>query len=423
MNKKKKITIYIVVAVIIIGVIAGVLFFRPVEEKSTAEATGFTSTRMSIAKIKIGTITNSISGNGESSIAEIDSVKMPVSGAINELFVNYGSQIEQGTPLFSYDTEKLENDLAELNEQISALKNKSYSTSGKKEIQYVKATFEGRLKLFAAKKDTLTRDILKSNDQIAVISTAGTMYLDIKSDALKIDDIVTVKIGKATEKGKVVSIENSTARIEISKDYYSVNAKAVVLDDSKKEIGMGTLSLSEYITIEAPEGEITLLYAWNNKKVYFGEKLFAIETPNSELREIYDEIEKLKSEIFQIEYFIENPIVLSENDGIVLEIKARVGETLDKGEEIVIVNPMSAFEVVIKVDEKNLDKVSLGQEATITSNNGTKIEGIVTHINYNAKYESGSNMFDIHIQAIDYKNLLSENILPFHNVYVIFRLL
>ena len=410
--KKRKFMICASIAVIVIGVLISVIIFSPDSSKESNPASSFSNVSLSVHKIKMGSITNSISNTGTASVAAINTIRTPITSKISEFFVSVGTQIKPGDPLFSYEPEALNNLLDELNEKLAEEENKGYAASGKDETKVIKAPQKGRIKMLTVKKNSLTSDI-PANSQAAVISTAATMYFDINSKDMKLDDIVSVKIGKDTKEGKVISLENGKARIEIGTDTFEVGAKAVVLNEDGAEKGAGELYLSEYEKVDLPDGKVTSVYVKENKIVSFGDKIFAVKVASTELKSIYLKIDELKKEIEQVTELIEDPVVKVQEAGIVSELLASTDETIEKEAKVMTVKPMNAFEVVIIVNEKDLEKVFVGQEATLTLTNGTKIKGTVTHINYNAKEEDGAvNMFDVHVQAADEAMLESKKILP-----------
>ena len=407
---KRKLTAYITVAVLIVGAIVALILTN--QSKNEKDNPALLNTTMDVKKIKSGNITNSISGRGTAFIAQTGSVKSEIECEIEEFFVGEGSLVNEGTPLYKYDADSLKSIQEDLNQKLDEKIREGYAASGKKESLEVKAEENGRIKLLEAKKDEKTADILEENEQIALISTGGRMYLDVETTELKADDEVKVKIGESETDGRVISEDGSHARVEILSDAYGIGATATVYNKKGGKIGKGSLKLSEYVPVEAPEGRISHVHVRENQKVTFGDKLFTVKADNSEYKKILDEIGELEKEISLIQSYIESPTVISPYSGIVASISVYPGNPAQKGAEVVKVNLMEKLEVIVSVEEKDINKVTVGQEATLICEDRAKIQGVVTHINYNASDDNGTNMFDVHIQATDMETVKSKNILP-----------
>ena len=117
-------------------------------------------------------------------------------------------------------------------------------------------------------------------------------------------------------------------------------------------------------------------------------------------------IQKYESEI---EDMLEGNIVYSPMGGTVLSVSVSEDEVVDRSTALMTIADMENMEVVISVDELDINNISLGQEATISSDTypDDKITGTVTKISLEGTTSNSVTTYDVTVKLDDRKNLMS----------------
>ena len=372
------------------------------EEVQSDITVGITST---------GDMTTYISASGTVSVPNTASVSLPIDGVIGEVYVQEGSLVKEGDLLYTITNSSLQSGMQALEEQLDTALDAASADDDSYTVTKIKATQDGIVKLLVAEEDLEVEDLLKENSKLAVISTAGTMYVDINTDTLTVGDIAAVAIGSETEEGVVVSVSDSIARIEIDTDEYDVN-EPVSVTFSGSSVGEGKLQLTSYVAIQSPMGTIGYVYVEENDEVEQGDILFKVSVPDKSNVETFDEIDAMYESVAVMNEYIENGAVLAPYDGIVGTVSATEGQQMAADMSAVEIKPSSGFEVTISVDEDELNSIYLGQDAEITFADEYVLEGEIVHINYNAVTGTSSATFTVYVSLDECEEINQNKILP-----------
>jgi multidrug efflux pump subunit AcrA (membrane-fusion protein) len=107
MNKNKLIVIITIIIVIaLLGTSAYMIFGGNKKNESSPMYNNRNKT-VDIAKVTVGDITKSVSGQGPIKTTEIKSIKTPVSCKVKNINVKTGSLVKTGDVLYSLDEEEL----------------------------------------------------------------------------------------------------------------------------------------------------------------------------------------------------------------------------------------------------------------------------------------------------------------------------
>jgi len=95
--------------------------------------------------------------------------------------------------------------------------------------------------------------------------------------------------------------------------------------------------------------------------------------------------------------------------GTVLKVNVSEEEVVDRTTTLMTVADLESMEVVIAVDELDINKVKLGQQANITSDvyPNEKFSGKVTKISMEGTNVSGVTTYDVTVKLDDRKSLMS----------------
>lgn len=147
---------------------------------------------------------------------------------------------------------------------------------------------------------------------------------------------------------------------------------------AKTRIGRGTVAAAKPVPVKC-SGSIVKMHVKNGDTVERGELLF--ETAEGVMDGLYSPGSRIVADV----------------TGIVAEVSANSGSTVDKGGTVMTVYPDSALMVDVPVTEADLSMINVGDGASIVFNwdlQGEKtFEGTVTRISYISSAESGEPIY------------------------------
>lgn len=147
MSKKKKIIMTVTVIVVVVAIIAGAAIIVRLKGKSAEKTSGVYANKVSDVMYQVGTV-DKYSGVVEA--AETLEVKTDAEKTVKDVLVTVGTQVQVGTPLFTYDTDELSakkdsatleleglnNTLSGYDAQLEQLNNEKKNASKDQQLDY-----------------------------------------------------------------------------------------------------------------------------------------------------------------------------------------------------------------------------------------------------------------------------------------------
>lgn len=93
--------------------------------------------------------------------------------------------------------------------------------------------------------------------------------------------------------------------------------------------------------------------------------------------------------------------------GTIISLEVEEGDALNQNKNIAIISDLSDLEVVIQIDELDISKIKIGQDAILTSQAfpSEEYKGVVEGIAYEGSSNNGIATFDVTIKLDDIKDL------------------
>jgi len=112
-------------------------------------------------------------------------------------------------------------------------------------------------------------------------------------------------------------------------------------------------------------------------------------------------VEDARVALEQAELALDNAVLLAPRPGTVTFLDAKPGEIVSAGQSAVVISDLANLEVEINLDETDVAKVSVGQDARITVDAfpGVMLEGVVKSIASVADSQSGVVLFPVTVEV------------------------
>jgi HlyD family secretion protein len=368
-----------------VAIVAGSIFAAQkvsAASKSAASTTTFVKT-----VAKNGNIDITVSGNGTVSDASNYSLTSPNAGTIDKLPVKQGDTVTAGQVIAHINNPS---SAQSVSQQQSALQNAENNLEQSEESLHslnVKAPAAGRVKSILVSSGDDLSQMSKSMGSLAVISTKGTMTVNIAGSKLSVGDGVTVTDSAKgqTYSGTVTSVTGQAgAVVTVATDLPGVG-DSVTVKKGTAEVGNGMLALSDSVPVQSSgSGTISSVNASENQIVSKGQILFNLDSTLAEnqIKAMQAAVSAAQSQLAAAKTAQGKDTITSPVKGVIAELDVKNGDSLSSGAAVAtIINPNS-MQTVVSVDELDISKVKLGQKANVTMNaaSGKSFSGAVSQI-------------------------------------------
>ena len=365
-NKKRKrrriiITVVSIVVVLAIIAVVGVSFLqRRVREEFASDAGEVLS-----HTVATGSISTTVSGSGNLTDVDLDSITVPEGVEITEVKVKHNQAITKGDILATVDMATVMSVMADLQLQIEELDEQLSDAEDDAASTAIYAGVTGRVKaIFGEAGDDVT-DVMYKDGALALISTDGYMVVTVTTDALKAGD--SVKVVQSNDKsftGSVESVTDGVATVLVTDNGTKYGDTVSVRDSDGKELGTGTLEIHSPLRITGFAGTISAVKASSGDKVSKNTRLFTLKNTDysanySTLLRQRTELEETLVELVTIQ---KDGAVLSAIDGSVYS----VDYTEDTATSVATLSADEKMSVTISVDESDILSLELGQSVSVT---------------------------------------------------------
>lgn len=364
-----------------------------------------------------GTLSSDVSGYGSVVPKNKADYGAKVLGTVTDVYVNAGDIVKVGDKLFSIDPSELMDDLDAANAAKRAALANLKTAVQNMENTTVSAPFSGKL---------IDGIKIKAGDEISGGTKLGTlvddssMTLELYFSHAYIDDItagmeanVSISESMSYIKGKVSGIEKVK---RISPD----GSILFRVDITVPNPGTLTKDMSAVASVMTPNGEAfpyeggTLDYL-NTKDIVAkvsgmvnyanivdygeytgGQTILSVDGDGLEVaiedaQKAYDEAEK---KVIELTDSIENTEILATIDGMVSAVLVSPGDVLTaSGTSVLSISDTSSLFVEINIDELDVNKLSVGMDATIIYNGGSEPKewhGTLSYLSFEAKRQENN---------------------------------
>ncbi|MFB2020911.1 efflux RND transporter periplasmic adaptor subunit [Pseudoflavonifractor sp. P01025] len=422
--KKKRRWPKVVIAVLL--VLAALFFFviRPMlgAGKELLAGTYLTSTA------QMQEMTVSVSSTG--TIQPIDSYNVSgmVTGEVLEAPFEVGDQVEKGDVLYRIDPGSAETALqqAQLSVQQAQLNYDSIVDG-----LNPKASGAGVVQKLHVKKG----DLVSAGSPIADISDTSTMTLTVPFQSA---DAQRIAVGSSSQVTLAGTLETLTGTVESVANADLVGNGGALVRQVKIRVqnpgalttsttatakvgsiacaGSGTFEANLTQTVVATgSGEVVSLNVSAGSRVSAGQVLATLggSSAQTSLENASISLQNAQLSLQNAQDALDNYTITAPISGTVIEKNFKAGDTIDNnsltaaGGTLAVLYDMSTLTFEMKIDEKDINKVQVGQEVTITADavEGVTFSGVVDTVNINGTTVSGQTNYPVTVVINDPQDL------------------
>lgn len=427
MKKRTK----IILGILLIAVLALVIFYA-CSPKRNAMPTGSTEYTVTYSDI-----TSSITGTATIQPRDQYSINSLVSGEVMSADFEEGDMVEEDQLLFQIDSSDIEKNLRSANISLQQAQN-SYNdiqksvrdlkvvsdVSGKISVLHVKKgdSVQNGGKIATVYDDSEMELTLPFNEADAAQITAGsaaTVYLTdvggtIDGTVLSVGNASYILTGNRLVRDVKIRVQNPGAVTPTS------NATAVVGNFACANSGTFVYKTEKTVTAKT-SGEVVAINTDQGNHVAVGQTIVTLE---SESLETSVRNSALSLENSQINYEktmdnLDNYTIKAPIAGTVVTKNFKAGDKLDTSTSampLAVIYDLSSLKFEMNVDELDINRISKGQEVSITADalDGKTYTGYITNVSINGTSSGGVTTYPVTVEITEF----DEDLLPGMNVDV-----
>lgn len=417
LNKSKKMLLFIIAIVIVLG---GLSYFYLSNQEVAAEITYQTG------KVKHGDLILSLDNSGVIQYIDQSEITADVSGTISQLYIQEDSKVNAGDPILTIDDSDMQiqleqaySDLKIAELQLADLLQTTVDKINQVSIDklsVITAPINGvvNYNLEEGASVTTNTQLMSITDNKKINFVVGIITNDVK--LVKVGQTVDIRLDDFT--GSVAGTVDKISNTSHSDGYTMVNDVWVsVTNPGMLNIGMeGTAEIKtasgsiirdgQFAEVEdvkvypSVTGTIEKIYVDNGQFVSKGTTLAKIDNTAliNQIETQKLQIENTRLKIKQLENDRNNLIVKTNYTGTINDLYVVPNQTISANTKIatIVSNELIAN---IEIDEVDIGKIHLGQEATlsITALPDEQISGTVSYISKTGTVKDGITSYEVYI--------------------------
>jgi HlyD family secretion protein len=441
---KKKWTKWIVIFVGVVIVAGGGIAILKVTA-STNSATTTTTFKKTTASN--GTINEIVSSSGTVTDSTDYSLTSTNAGTIDSLPVNQGETVTSGETIAHINDPSTAQAVSQAQSALQSAEDNLSQSEDDLSSLYIKAPIDGRVKeIVASPGDSTSTDESINNGALAVISTERSMSVSFNSsiNGLNVGEGVTVYDGNTPYVGTIESAGQNVT-VTIGTDTPTVG-DSVTIKNGNTVLGSGTLVLTKFVSISAGgssgtgsgtdtgtgsdtdtgtgsgtgsgtgtgtgsissssgSNTITNVYVTENQMVSKDQNLFKLDgtAVEDDIAANQSVVTTAQDQLTAAQTAEGKDIITSPVNGVIAELDVKNGDALTAGSAVATIIDPDAMQTVVSIDELDIAKVQLGQQANVTLDAITNktFTGEVTQIDPIGTSTNGVSDFNVTI-TIDY---------------------
>lgn len=375
-KKQKRTRTIIIVSAAAVVVAVGIILAVTLSKKG-GDSTSTLSYRATA--VSTGTISTTIDGSGTLAALESQNVTTTEESTVTSVNFKPGDAIKAGDVVMTMTSTEVESQLSDLNDQLSDTRASLATAKQLLTNLNVTASKGGIVKDIQAQEGS----IVDNMDYLCLIATDGKMQVAIPAtDGMAQYDAVSVQVGEDTQEGYITKIENGTATVVFTDNYYPVGTSATVLSASGATLGTGSITVNEYVEVTAASGKIAKVKVTDNQKISKSSTVFTLAegAPTATYTALKTTEAELLTQIADLEALL---TVKADTDCTLTSLSVAAGDTVAAGTTVCSMTGTGGFTIALSIDELDIATVKLGQNATITLDAITgEFTGTVTNISY-----------------------------------------
>lgn len=364
--------------------------------------------------LNLGTITKNVIATGSLRYERQESLTVPDAVTIKSLEVAVGDRIEEGQLLATFDTRVIEEEIQQLEEALSQQEAAIIQLLGQQKAeQLIQPEVAGVVKALNLEAGQMVQSSL-AGEPAAVISTNGLMQVAFTpSQEVSLGQSLRVKISAyTTQTGSVARVLEDGSVLVTFPDSQAALGQEVQVLLGNVEIGTGTAQISlPYLLYTQVDGVVDSVPVKTNAKVTKNTTLFKVVNAglSTEYTDALAEKEELVDQIAYLKLLLAKPQLQSSGAGIVSELVAQPGASLQEGATLLKYYPSQAFVLDVSVDELDILSVQVGQEgwAKLDALSDNMMRVVVTKISPLGTTQSGITNYTVSLAVQEDERLMS----------------
>ncbi|MFA9422388.1 MAG: efflux RND transporter periplasmic adaptor subunit [Sedimentibacter sp.] len=426
--KIKKFKNLIIVLVILVIVVIGV--YTVMNKTKTTDTDAILSEEVEYT-VANDSISISVAESGSINPVDKRVVKSEIDGTVDKIYVTEGDIVENNQILISLMSDNANDNQTEINDINLNIEKTQKSLNDLYDSQ-------GDLNIYAPSSGIVSNmsievgDQISANYSIASVKDTDNSYIEVYFSQAQYDKISvgdrasSFMISYFSDISGIVSEKNSTP-VQMGGGTFGYLVTVKINNPGGLSLGdlaqvtvsnsQGTYNgmingkivdvAKENITSKVA-GKIKSVNTENGKYVSEGSIIATIEGDDLDL-DIADKQNTIAKYKSQMSDLIEGDTVYSPMKGTVLKIAVSEEEVVDRTTSLMTVADLDNMEIVIQVDELDINKIALGQQANITCDafKNETFSGKVTKISMEGTNVSGVTTYDVTVKLDDRKSLMS----------------
>lgn len=426
--KNKKVKWAVIIAAILIVVFLGV---KAVSNKNLINVEGTNLEKEIEYTVAKDNIAISVTGSGSVKPVDRRIIRSEINGIVDGIFVFDGEVVEKDQMLISLQSKATNSSQTEINNinfNIAKAQKELNDLYERQKHLNIYATISGvvsNLNLKAGEQ-------INSNYNVAKIKDTGNSYIEVyfkkdSFDKISVGDKASLLMTDyfLTESGTVIEKDSTPVQMGagsfghlvtlkmVNPGGYSVGDLAQVtvnnFQGSYQGMDKGKIvETKEEQVIAKISGKIKSVNTENGKYINKDDIIAIIEGDDLSFS-IAEKQNTINNYRAQLENLIEGDTVYSPIKGTVLKVNVSEEEVVDRTTMLMTVADLENMEVVIAVDELDINKINIGQEAKIASEvyPTEKFTGKVSKISLEGTSQSGVTTYEVTLKLDDRKTLMS----------------
>ncbi len=407
-QRRRIITVVIVVAAVVIALAIVIVMLR----NRVTEAVGPSYDEVVSAEVTRGSITTTVSGSGTLADEDEEDVTVPSSLDITKFYVEEGESVKEGELIATVTNASLMGAMSDTQDAINDLDERLLEAAGDTVSDTITSSVSGRVKAVNVSLGDDVASVMYRSGALMYLSLDGYMAVDVETDSLHANDVVTVTMRNGTSyDGRVSTAAGGIATVLITDDGPVNDAQVTVETRTGTTVGTGKLYIHSPMAITGYAGRVSSIEVSENSEVSAGTTLITLT--ETETSANYDtllvERGELEDQLDTLVRIYKEGGICAPGDGTVASINEDLtgvssssfysdlyglGDSASTDEGEVTVANISIGDnmlVDISVDEADILSLSDGQTAyvTIDSIGDESYEGTVTDISTYASSSSG----------------------------------
>ena len=370
---------WIIIAVVAVVACLGYVGYSVLQGGATQQAMADSGSETAV--VERGTIQVTIDGSG--SLAPNDEVSLAFSsgGEVTEVNMEVGDVVEAGDLLARLDDVDAREAVADAELQVAQAEINLALTRAEAELGLKQANLDAAQASYEEAQALADR----TGDQLTASRVSLEQARDALSDAQENYD-------NAWDEARDWELE-----IKWKKDALEAEREATEKALERAQYDL-EVAQANYNLAVAGISQASVQNAWTqvlNAQV-------ALETEPLQLEQLEASLSQAKIKLESAQRALEDTKLVAPMDGTITVLNVKVGERASAGQAAVVLSDLTTFVVEVNLDEVDVAKVSVGQEAAITLDAfpDEELAGEVTDIAPVASVQSGVVLYPVTIQLL-----------------------